>query len=480
MPQIISKSCDLIAKNKDEANHFAYHQIASKEHLQEDTLAWQTFDAEELGRYSPEQIGQRLWTAYRKVEAAIIPRKGELYYDNSGTTACTTVIKGNHLITATLGDTVSFAVIYDSSGAVSKVQRLNRVYKPNDEEQRIKDAGCFVWNNRVFRQVTQNAMAVSRALGDFDYPAICADAIIDITTLPEDAHHVQIIVASDGFTDGTEDQSQKGHEEYLKNALNIMNGGKPGLLNEQIIAMQLAEHALEWTKSSPDDISIAVQSVKMGGEPYAQRAMIGVYDGHNGGVFSKFAADEMGAELTRQLRLSEEEYAVQAESIQKNQAIYDRDNSPVPADLERCYQSLWQQTKIFIKHKRRSFGFYENTPSHHSLLIQASETLQASLSSFHQQLKTREINSQQYKEKCTAALTGCEQSFRKFRGETLYERYFGPWVRRFLSCLGGDYRKEYHLDTQVTASLQLFSSVKREVFGEAKGHEASHSLSSPK
>jgi integrin-linked kinase-associated serine/threonine phosphatase 2C len=493
MPRIISKPGRDVARGKDEAHRFAYYETMGHRSGQEDALAWQTFDEGELGSVTPEQIGHRLWTTYQKLNASGFAKENG---QKTGTTACTTIIKDNHLITATLGDTVAFAVIYDTTGAVASVQRLNpKTHKPSDtdEQKRIKDAGGAILGDYVG---FLHLVAVSRSLGDFVAQGICADATIDITTLSEDAHHVQIITTCDGFTDGAglTRQTKEGHEAYLREALSAMNGGKPGLLSEETIAERLAEDAL--TKGSRDNISIAVQSIKTEGRPATQKAMIGVYDGHGGPALSHFVADHIGDELTRQLALSEDAYAAQPESVPSNRAIYDRDHvrarnigagagagagvgdlprtsspprgqvgtssvprvskQPTRAQLEALHAALVAQINTAL----------ESIPGRYNQLKTDVTTQRDILISAAKELKERRITVEVYGKRCTDAINACEQSFKGFRHESgFYQNYVGPLVRKFLSCLGGVYREERNLDIQVSSSLRSFSVFKKKVNG---------------
>lgn len=518
MPKLISKPGCADAKGTDETHHFAYYETKGMRPSQEDALAWQTFDAGELDALTPEQIGQRLWTTYHLINEQCRT------LSSAGSTASTTVIKDNHLITATLADAAAFAVIYDSTGAIISIQRLNkRTHKPNlpEEKKRVEAAGGSVWGAHLI-DLTRGMLAVSRAFGDFIYRGICADADIDITIIPTDAHHVQIITSCDGFTDGAGNhrQTKEGHEAYLKEALRAMNDGKPGLLSEVTIAENLAKDAL--ARGSTDNVSVAVQTIKLGGTPASIKAMVGVYDGHGGSQVSHFVADHIGDELTKQLRLTPEAYAAQPLSVMNKAADYARDNpvtlygtaigravedtsralasaddartsspptivigeepshlsvinplrstKPDMSPLEQIEAShglLLRQIQQFIKHEaptapptlKKSSSRHTATPQEN--LHSAAKQFKKGFSDALCALKEKRINLETYRANCKQAITTCEQSFRRFRSESIYERYFGPWVRSFLACLGENYRREYVLDTQVTSALHHLSTFKQ-------------------
>lgn len=300
-------------------HHFGLYETIGERPSQEDAVFACWYARDHFKSLTPQDIGRRLWTSYHLVN--ILGRNEML----GGTTASTTVYDGmGTLITATLADSLSFAVIYDRHDNIAGVVRLNSmIHHPNAEQERIQRAGGLVFANRINGQ-----LAVSRAIGDFDFNAavVCADATIDINDLHEiyaqvgttfeQVGKVQMITTCDGFTEPLTHQTKQAHEQWLLDCLQ-----KTSLVNknEEQLAKFLANKALEW--GSRDNISIAVQTLSLY-LPF----LIGVFDGHGGQDASHFTAEHIGAIFDYQCALSLEAYAQQSLSADKNFITYYRDN----------------------------------------------------------------------------------------------------------------------------------------------------------
>ena len=127
---------------------FACYETQCLQDGQEDALVCLDLDKEsEVIRLTPEQLGARLWSTHKQLdeETKELPR--------SGTTASSNLYDGKgNIITATLGDAASFAVVYRRNGQVSRVVRLNSItHKPSDpvENRRIVQQGGGVCFGRV-------------------------------------------------------------------------------------------------------------------------------------------------------------------------------------------------------------------------------------------------------------------------------------------------------------------------------------------
>lgn len=324
MPKIEVKS--IPTKKPSHIKHIpglGIYEDCGRRNSQEDAAYWASITDDTLAVLSPDEIAHRLWTSYKMLDAEVTKTN-----DSSGTTASTTVYDGrDHLITATLADSVAFAVVYDKVGDVLGVMRLNNtITKPSDEleERRIRAAGGFILNGRIF-----GSLAVSRAIGDKGFqPAVCADATIDITPLntiydylqidPSVIGKIQVITTCDGFTE-TVRSDKKEHEKYLFNFLKNQQQS-PGNRPEHELAQALAAHAIR--DGSLDNVSVAIQAVKAN-----EAFMIGIYDGHGGQEAATFVAENIGPYFEAQCALTTEQYNAQQYSVKANRQIYyTRDN----------------------------------------------------------------------------------------------------------------------------------------------------------
>jgi integrin-linked kinase-associated serine/threonine phosphatase 2C len=341
-------------KDKDaevQKQNFGAHEILGRRDEQEDALAQQHFENDELGHLTPEQIGQRLWTTYRELHAAL---KKQHPKTSSGTTASTTIIHQNHLITATLADAVSFAVIYGQDNAVLGVKRLNvRTHSPElaEEKDRITALGGTIADfdgiTRVCACETPvKNLNLSRAIGDFDCaPYLIADADINITSVselarelridPKDITKTQIITTCDGFTEPAtmiyRRFEQAAHANFLKGSLKTRH-----ITTELELAKQLTQAAFK--ADSEDNISVAVQTI-----PPNYSGMLGVYDGHGGTDASHFVAKNISQTLLAQCQLTEADYAKQEHSVQHNHAVYARDNKKYIPDTSKSSHAVMLQ-----------------------------------------------------------------------------------------------------------------------------------------
>ncbi|BCA93865.1 hypothetical protein TUM19329_02260 [Legionella antarctica] len=341
MTDIISEHYD---DNRDTSGEnveygFGYIELCNKPHrtFQEDALAWHVLTeseltpADETTRLTPRELGHRLWTSHQLLD------KPDLKF---GSTASTTVYDGQgNLITATLADAVSFAVVYGKQGEALGVIRLNSVtHKPNDdlEKQRIEAKNGCVVDGRV-----NGVLAVSRAIGDKDLKefGVCSESHIDITNvekIAKDLHikendigSMQIISTCDGFTDGAvEDQTKEGHENYLLKLLKRMESPANKPPQELSKALALDAQSL----GSTDNISVAIQKLTKDTPPF----ILGIYDGHGGKATSRYAADNIGRVFKEQCALSPAAYKEQDLSVDTKSASYQRDNPEINPEEQEC------------------------------------------------------------------------------------------------------------------------------------------------
>jgi|GEM_PF-2551304 len=313
-------------------HQFSFYEIIGCRPFQEDALAWQVYTDEAMQSLSPAELGFRLWTCYNQLNKEALLQDAMFFM---GTTACTTVYDGRgNLVTASVGDAVSFAAFYNKNDEPVGVIRLNNVlHSPKDKNEvaRIEALGGRVVvapdypNSPPVARV--NDLSISRAIGDaFGDPWVSADARIDLHSLrdiqaslnldDENVDHVKIIVTCDGFTERAKAQTRQAHEEYLLAKLKYhaswLDKDKPGL------ARFLAERALR--DGSGDNISVSVQNIDIHSQD--ERLILqGVYDGHGGAEVSHHVAKRIGDLFYEQCQLSPEAYASQALSVTRSAAF---------------------------------------------------------------------------------------------------------------------------------------------------------------
>ncbi|MDR3501223.1 MAG: PP2C family serine/threonine-protein phosphatase [Legionella sp.] len=300
---------------KKEQN-FALFEMQGLRPTQEDAAVAYWYTAGSFNALTAQDIGHRLWTSYKLINQHCLKR------GFGGSTASTTVYDGEgNLITATLGDSVVFVVVYFPNGHVASVARLNKaIHHPNLDQERLTQVRGLVKNGRLLGRY--GSLALSRALGDYDFieSGVCDDAHIDIT--PSDFTHAsgmktQIITTCDGFTEPVPGQTKENQEQWFWEQLQSID--KPGLHSEAELARLLAYKAFH--AGSRDNISVSVQ-VLTKNKPF----LVGIYDGHGGDSTSTYIANAIGTVFEQQCSLKAETYAEQPLSVEKNWLIYSRDN----------------------------------------------------------------------------------------------------------------------------------------------------------
>ena len=322
----------------------AYQTLGGKRQ-QEDTYASLRLP-ESVASLTPEEIGERIWTAHRNLAQNFAKKD-----IGSGTTACTTVYTKDALVTATVADTLAFAIIHDKDGK-RKVQMLSqRIINPrmHEELNRLlsEQASVFRRGKNIYRLNNKygNCSVInSRSIGDIDFKGISADSDINILHLDEypNAEKIQIVTACDGFFDpifiyteeldnASDEQLREYYEKYIEAILSECTGDE----SEAELAKHLANKAMnpnglnavcdgQRMIPSQDNVTVTIQTIN----PSAGIAagMLGLYDGHGGSEASVFVAENIGQEMTNLIHLSPEEYADQENSVIKKREDYLRDN----------------------------------------------------------------------------------------------------------------------------------------------------------
>jgi integrin-linked kinase-associated serine/threonine phosphatase 2C len=271
-----------------------------------------------------QEIAKILWTAFAEIDRQI--REEEV-----GTTACVTIYDGkNFLYTAAVGDSVTFAVVYNTQGEPLAVHRLNTLHKLNNEKERVRIGEENIeYSGRVER--VGGAVIMTRALGDKKYKrennltAAPNITVHDLRKLKENSgensSYIELVTTSDGFTDGAgiihtalADETQEQQEAYLLYWLRIfatnnqqMIGASTSsapaesspLLKAKFLAAT-AEKNVNDTGGISDNICVSVSQIIT-----EQPLLAAVFDGHGGFNVSRQVASQMGDTLRDLFEASE-------------------------------------------------------------------------------------------------------------------------------------------------------------------------------
>lgn len=168
----------------------------------ENTKEWNSYmKLDEKGRKSTagiELLQQALVFAYLQIDFELVNAD---FYDNSGSTAVCAIITPTHILCANVGD--SRCVLGKNDGSCVN---MSEDHKPElaEEKERIIKAGGFVFMDRV-----NGELAMSRALGDFQYKANeklsldCQQVIAypDVSIQERNKNDKLLLIACDGIWD---------------------------------------------------------------------------------------------------------------------------------------------------------------------------------------------------------------------------------------------------------------------------------------
>lgn len=319
-----------------------------------------TFDNQATLQLTPIEIGYRLWSTYKLMDA-----EENEHYQSGGTSASTTLYDGKgYLITATLADTSAFAVVYEHSGSVLGLTRLNQtIHTPTDtiEKERLLSIGVTIEEGQI--SLGDLRLNVSRSIGDHftSDPAgraiISAEASIDINHINSilqtlkiklsQVGKIQVISTCDGFTNDAvakEQQTKKSHEDYLLEKLTAIS--LPGHLSEVTLAEQLTRAAL--ADNSRENISIAIQTLT-----HNFPTLIGMYDGHGNINVAQHIADHISEVFLGQCKISKRQYATEAMSVYQNHVNYKRDNTePYTSAFRQVGDKALSNASLFALNSR--------------------------------------------------------------------------------------------------------------------------------
>lgn len=344
---------------------FTYHGFAPAKKKKQQAVVQHSLQPEYFSKLSATEIAKRLWTSYKLIDANFEKKYTEAKDKDhekevraAGTTASTTVYDGKgNLITATLGDTSSFAVIYGKAGEVLGVTRLNSItHIPSipSEKKRITESGGDIYGDSTvnFSSYKSSGLKVTRGLGDYSdvymskkekKKLISSDAKLDITNIPTflaskgikqgDVGSIQIISTSKSFTtygenvyETQQERLRAQQEEFLMQELSKIGDGEPGRWTTNTIA----EHLVGVVKTKEKggvEVSVAVQNIALNKN---NPVLIGLYDGHESesspNEAANFAADFIGYYFMKQCDLNASAYAEQTLSTDNNPQSLDKED----------------------------------------------------------------------------------------------------------------------------------------------------------
>lgn len=349
----------------------------------EDIAIRQAYPKSAFQHMSPQALGARLWSAYRILDKRY---QQSAPLQNDGTTASTTIVYGNTIITATLSDTVLFAAAWDTQDKLIGVKQLSRLHilSSDVEERRIQAIGV---NHTISKkEIIKNYKAgqinlehgpiiycqddggkktllslvtpkipmisLTRSIGDCCFkPAVIPDANIDVATISSLLKHFNVkafgtlllIKTSDGFTDAAV-YNEKTYEDYLAYTLRWMFFNKT---NEKKIAEHLVNCA---ALISDDDITVSIQAIVKQNKRTDFNGLFGVYDGHGGDGAAIYTANNVSPVLNELLALSEDEYAAHEDSTYRHQQAYYRDNANSYQIIQQEEQEEAEDERIVPEH----------------------------------------------------------------------------------------------------------------------------------
>jgi serine/threonine protein phosphatase PrpC/ubiquitin-protein ligase len=173
-------------------------------------------------------------------------------HTRSGCTACLVMFDGqDKLYAGNLGD--CRAVLCREKGEAQELTFDCRADRP-DEIARIIDSGGFVNNKRVNGQ-----LAVSRALGDYDYkvPKRLVSPSPELTEIRLRTNDEFLLIACDGLWDVL---SSEEAIRFVRDRINATGGDAITATRLSEISDQLVKHAID-DKKSTDNVSVLIAKI---------------------------------------------------------------------------------------------------------------------------------------------------------------------------------------------------------------------------
>jgi serine/threonine protein phosphatase PrpC len=211
-----------------------------------------------------------------------------------GSTLCVTVLCGNQIYNANVGDSESFLVIKDKDNNIVSFERLNKIiHDINDANvAQLKQQGLKINTSLLYRNdhrlpypTGEDGVNMYRAMGDliFEQAGMSHKADISLREvyIPEGGNAF-VINACDGLTE------TMTHDDVKK----ILSQHKSASLDQ--IPQLLAKAA--YHSGSQDNISVLVTPVI----PHSPPKFLAIFDGHGGTSVSHFLGDNFDAAFVKQ------------------------------------------------------------------------------------------------------------------------------------------------------------------------------------
>jgi serine/threonine protein phosphatase PrpC len=211
-----------------------------------------------------------------------------------GSTLCATVLCGNTIYNASVGDSESFLVVRDANNSIVRFERLNTTLHDINEENlaSLKQAGFKIYSSamtgdRLVDVYGRPGINMYRAMGDLAYEGAGLQHHPDIFKVQVDiplGGNAFVINACDGMT---ERMSQADLEE-------IIEKNRQASLKD--LPLILTNAALQ--SGSSDNISVMVTPVELDARP----KYMAVFDGHGGTLVSHFLSQRFHQVLLKNSR----------------------------------------------------------------------------------------------------------------------------------------------------------------------------------
>ncbi|MDR3476467.1 MAG: PP2C family serine/threonine-protein phosphatase [Gammaproteobacteria bacterium] len=263
-----------------------------------------------------------------------------------GATLCATVLCGNILYNANVGDSESFLVIKDKDNNITTFERLNielhdlndsNVDKLRRQGLKINSSNLYANDHRLPYPDGQDGVNMYRAMGDliFEHAGMShkADIRMREVFIPEGGSAF-VINACDGLTEAMT------HEQLKK----VLSDNKNKNLDK--LALLLANAA--YRSGSSDNISVLVTPVTPGAPP----KYLAIFDGHAGTSVSHFLGSHFDTVFMEQYLAQFQSELLSAKHLQdlqvKTKSIFNLKDRIQKCNPEANWTELY--TELTLKH----------------------------------------------------------------------------------------------------------------------------------